>query len=243
MPVSTFRIRCVSAAGVPPIERGNDLDWVEQLQKLVPWAARLPVLPKVLLSAVLSTFLLLLLALIWVLSEEKVISDSGDIGHPGNPGPHSPGNADTSHQADEGRARSVNAVGNVLRGCYTRAVFTRTHAQLSLEAMYSSIVRCQIVVESELKNVSELNLAQKLANVLGALDQIERICKRSAPDPATHLDLSDADRGKIDQQKLEVLRNLRGLSTVAKIPYAIPHVLPDEVFFTEEDANKPPTIN
>ena len=53
--------------------------------------------------------------------------------------------------------------------------FTRTHAQLNLDAMFDPISNCQELVQSETPEVSDPELAQALANLLGALDRIEPI--------------------------------------------------------------------
>jgi hypothetical protein len=131
--------------------------------------------------------------------------------------------------------RSTDAIRRILAGCYKRSLFTRTHAQLSLDAMFDSISNCRKLVQSETPEVSDPELAQALANVLAALDGIERthtFFKPSEP----------IDVNKIDQLKLQALRNLKHLSRVTKIQYAIPDSrLTEEVFFSKEDADKPPT--
>jgi hypothetical protein len=132
-------------------------------------------------------------------------------------------------------ARSTEAIREILAGCYKRSLFTRTHAQLSLDAMFESISDCRKLVQSETPEVSDPELAQALANALGALDGIERIHTFSKPS-------EPIDVNQIDQLKLEALRNLRLLSRVTKIRYAIPDSrLTEEVFFSKEDADKPPT--
>jgi hypothetical protein len=139
-----------------------------------------------------------------------------------------PVNADTT--------RSTDAIRRVLAGCYKRSLFTRTHAQLSLDAMFDSISSCRKLVESETPEVSDPELAQALANVLGALDGIERI--HVFTNPSEPIDVN-----KIDQLKLQALRNLMLLSRITKIQYAIPNGrLTEEVFFSKEDADKPPTV-
>jgi TIR domain len=133
-------------------------------------------------------------------------------------------------------SRSTDAIGKILAGCYKRSLFTRTHAQLSLDAMFDSISNCRKLVQSETPEVSDPELAQALANLLGALDGIERIHTLSKPSEPIDVD-------KIDQLKLQALRNLRLLSRITKIQYAIPDSrLTEDVFFSKDDADKPPTI-
>jgi len=102
--------------------------------------------------------------------------------------------------------------------------------------MFDSISDCRELVQAETPNVSDPELAQALANVLGALDGVERIHTFSKPSELI-------DVNKIDQLKLQALRNLRLLSRITKIQYAIPDSrLTEEVFFSKEDADKPPTV-
>jgi hypothetical protein len=44
---------------------------------------------------------------------------------------------------------SLAATKDIVAGCYWRAVFTRTHAQLSLDAMFASIGKCQEIVQEK----------------------------------------------------------------------------------------------
>jgi hypothetical protein len=132
--------------------------------------------------------------------------------------------------------RSTDAIRNILAACYKRSLFTRTHAQLSLDAMFDSISNCRKLVQSETPDVSDPELAQALANLLGALDGIERIHTLSKPS-------EPVDVNKIDQLKLQALRNLRLLSRITKIQYAIPDSrLTEEVFFSKDEADKSPTV-
>lgn len=132
--------------------------------------------------------------------------------------------------------RSTDAIGRILAGCYKRSLFTRTHAHLSLDTMFHSISNCRKLVQSETPEVSDPELAQAVANVLGALEGIERIHTLSKPS-------EPIDFNKIDQLKLEALRNLRLLSRNTKIQHQIPDGrLTEEVFFSKDDADKSPTI-
>ncbi len=102
--------------------------------------------------------------------------------------------------------------------------------------MFASISDCRGFVELEARKVSIADLARPVANVLGALDGIERIRVR-ATTSATPIDGQD-----VDHLKLEARRNLRLLSKSTNIPYTIPDNLTEEVFFSKEEADKPPTI-
>ena len=94
-----------------------------------------------------------------------------------------------------------------------------------------------MLVQAQTPEVSDPEWAQALANVLGALYGIERIHALFKSS-----DLLDSDTtSEIDQLKLQALRNLRFLSRAANIPYPIPDGrLTEEIFFSKEDADKPP---
>ena len=49
---------------------------------------------------------------------------------------------------------SFEAVDQILNGCYRRAVFTKTHAQVDHDAMFDSITDCRKLVESKILAVS-----------------------------------------------------------------------------------------
>ena len=92
------------------------------------------------------------------------------------------------------------------------------------------------LVQSEAPKVSPPDLSQSVANILGALDQIARLGNKG---PAN---LASEDFEQIDRWKLEALRDLRILSRKTGAPYPIPEYLTDEVFFSREEADGPPTV-
>ncbi|WP_150801301.1 hypothetical protein [Pseudomonas fluorescens] len=119
------------------------MDLVDQLQKIVPWAAELPLIPKILVSLVIAGATALFLTVIWT----------------------TPG---------EVEKQSVIAVKVVLKGCYRRAVFTRTHQQLDHEAMFSSIAECRELVQKQIPEITNPSMAQPTADLMSALEGIER---------------------------------------------------------------------
>lgn len=127
--------------------------------------------------------------------------------------------------------KSREAASKILSGCYRRAVFTRTQDQMSHEAMFSSITECRQLVQSEVQNISLQKWNQHAANILTALEAIERQEKSEQWDFA-----------KIDEYKLQALRGFRFLSSETRFPYPIPENLTEEVFFNKDEADKQPTI-
>ncbi len=176
------------------------MELIEQLQKLAPWAADLPVLPKVILSLIIAGVAALFLAVIWT--------------------------TPTTTQK-----QSLDAVKEILAGCYRRAVFTRTHAQMDHEAMFSSIKECRQLVQSKAPSVASAELSQHVATLLTAFEAIEREHGNQA-----------WDFSRIDGYKLEALRRLTLLSRLTGLPYVLPENLTDEVFFSKHEADLPPTV-
>jgi hypothetical protein len=127
---------------------------------------------------------------------------------------------------------SLEAVRAILKGCYRRAVFTRTYAQIDLEAMFASITECRELVQLKVPSVSEPHMSQTAADLMSAFYGIER-----------EKDKQPLDFSRIDAYKLEVLRRLTLLSQLTGISYTIPRNLTEEVFFSKTEAALPPTVS
>lgn len=127
---------------------------------------------------------------------------------------------------------SIESVRAILKGCYRRAVFTRTHAQMDHEAMFASITECRELVQSKVPCVSDSRLSQSAADLISALEGIER-----------EKDKEPWDFPRIDGYKLEALKRLRLLSQLTGILYTIPTNLTEEVFFSKTEADLPPTVS
>jgi hypothetical protein len=126
---------------------------------------------------------------------------------------------------------SFEAVNQILNGCYRRAVFTKTHAQMDHAAMFDSITDCRKLVESKILAVSNPNLKEPTAGLFTALEGIEREKTRSPWDFA-----------HIDNLKLEALRRLYLLAKLTGFLYMVPLNLTNEVFFSKEEADSRPTF-
>jgi hypothetical protein len=70
--------------------------------------------------------------------------------------------------------QSLESVRAILEGCYRRAVFTRTTAQMNHEAMFASITECRELVQSKVPSVSDSRLSQSAADLISAFEGIER---------------------------------------------------------------------
>lgn len=127
---------------------------------------------------------------------------------------------------------SVEAIRAILKGCYRRSVFTRTHAQMNHEAMFASITECRELVQLKVPSVSDPRLSQTAADLISAFEGIER-----------EKDKEPWDFSRIDGYKLEALRRLTLLSQLTGISYTIPANLTEEVFFSKTEADLPPKVS
>jgi len=127
--------------------------------------------------------------------------------------------------------KSVEAVSLILEGCYRRAVFTRTHAQMDHNAMFASITECRKLVQSKVPAVTNTNLRQPTADLISALEGIER---EETKKPW--------DFSRIDAYKLEALKRFTLLSRLTGVPYTLPTNLTEEIFFSKQEADLPPTV-
>lgn len=117
----------------------------------------------------------------------------------------------------------------IIKQCYRRALFTRTHDQLSLENMFLSLSDCRKELSLLMPKLKDKNYTILTTNIISCLDEIERY--------KIKLDLK-----KIDALKLESIRNIVELSKLLNRSYIIPKALTEEMFFSREDANKPPSL-
>jgi hypothetical protein len=126
---------------------------------------------------------------------------------------------------------SVEAIRKILSACYRRAIFTRTHAQLDIGAMYRSIAEAIGAVQSQIMNISSPDMQQTAASIVGELDSI--LHQQTA---------SFQDAAKIDESKLRILQAMTKLAKESGLPFRIPEGrLTEEVFFSDKEANREPS--
>jgi hypothetical protein len=123
-------------------------------------------------------------------------------------------------------------VREVLAACYRRAVFTRTHAQLDLGAMFASLAQCRATLQQLVVRVEPEELQQLVVGIIEDLDTIER--------KADPLGITIVTAHDIDAAKLRIIKALRQLAVAAEISFPLPRSLTEEIFFTEDEANAPP---
>ncbi len=113
----------------------------------------------------------------------------------------------------------------VLSACNTRAIFTRTHAQLNHKAMFESLSTSRTALQIKQSKIESKKDQQLVANIIVQLDFIERNKK---------------DFDKINQAKLSIILSLQNLSVSAGVPFVLPRSPTEEIFFSLEEANQPP---
>ncbi len=136
----------------------------------------------------------------------------------------------TRHKDDRVRKIEKNKadkvlIREVLSACNTRAIFTRTHAQLNHKAMFESLSASRTILQIKQSQIESKKDQQFVANIIGQFDFIERNKK---------------DFDKINQAKLSIILSLQNLSVSAGVPFVLPKSPTEEIFFSLEEANQPP---
>jgi len=126
--------------------------------------------------------------------------------------------------------RSREAVREILIACYRRAIFTRTHAQINMKAMYASLSDCRSQLQRKIMHIDEIDQQRLVAGIIGELDLLER-----------HRD--NWGGTDIDGSKLRIIRALNELAKAARLNFVVPISLTEEFFDSPEDAGKPPNSN
>jgi hypothetical protein len=135
---------------------------------------------------------------------------------------------------DQKRAISEDRIREVLATCYRRAVFTRFHAQLEIQAMLDSLAECRSTLQRLVVFVEPEEMQRLVAGIIGELDLIERIGK----EPFTWNGLGTI--GTIDGAKLRIINALVELAKAAHSSFVLPTSITEELFWSKEDADKPP---
>jgi len=104
---------------------------------------------------------------------------------------------------------------------------------MSVDAMFSSIDECRLVVQQSIPKISNPDLQQTAIDLLTVLEGI----LRRKVDPITHLD-------EINDLKLQALHAFRLLADATGGRYALPRAgsLGETAYFTQEEADNPPSL-
>jgi hypothetical protein len=139
---------------------------------------------------------------------------------------------------DDGRQEqmkptTVDQIEKVLALCYRRAIFTKTHAELGVRAMFDSLAQCRSSLQAIVVYVRPEEMQQLVVHIIEELDFIERYSK-------TSVFYTSEAIATIDRAKLRIIKALRELAVAAQVPYVRPASLNNEYFRIEEEASLPP---
>ncbi len=123
----------------------------------------------------------------------------------------------------------------VLSTCYRRAVFTRYHAQIDSEAMFASLADCRVALQKLVIHITPADNQHLVAGIIGELDLIERA--NASWNKGGRLEISDTINGC----KLRVIHALVELARRVRVPLAFPQTVTEDLLFSVQDANRPPT--
>ena len=123
------------------------------------------------------------------------------------------------------------AIKIILKQCYRRALFTRMHAQISTDAMFRSITKCQAALLEQIRELKDKDLQKVAMDLLETVDAIERY------NPIR----SSTDIDAINALKIAALHNFRQLATQTGETYPLPDRgrLAEASYFTQEEADGP----
>lgn len=140
-----------------------------------------------------------------------------------------------TEDASNAKARVTKSkIRDVLAACYRRAVFTRYHAQLKHEAMFSSLADCRVGLQKLVMYVSPAECQRLVAGIIGEIDLIERA------EASGFTWSGSGTAATIDGAKLRIIHSLIELARMAKLPLEFPQSLTEELIFSEEEARSPP---
>lgn len=131
-------------------------------------------------------------------------------------------------------ALAVQTARDVLSACYRRAVFTRFHAQLAPDAMFSSLAQCRQTLQRLVAYVEPFENQALVAGTISELDLIERV----GAEPFTWNHSGTA--ATIDGAKLRIISALATLAKRSNISFAMPPSLTEELFQNDSEASSAP---
>lgn len=122
-------------------------------------------------------------------------------------------------QAGDTSSISQKAVRDILSLCYRRALFTRTHAQIELQAMYASLDDCREKVQRKVPLIASPDLQQASADIVGQLDTIKR-----------QQTTNENNFDEIDTAKRRILEKLIVLARGIGVPFSVPRALEEDIY-------------
>jgi hypothetical protein len=138
-------------------------------------------------------------------------------------------------RVEQGSVSEDAAIKAILTNCYRRALFTRMHAQLNIEAMFSSIDQCRECLQRNIPNVRGKSLQDTAIELLATVEQMQR-CKPLC---------GYSDLETINKLKLAALHSFRSLAAAIDGRYPLPERgnLAETVYFTQQEADAPLSVD
>ena len=129
----------------------------------------------------------------------------------------------------------------ILSQCNRRALFTRMHAQQSPRAMFGSITACRFSVSITVPYLSDKDLRDIALDLTSVLDLVISYTMYLKPEVDTIFTALD---GPLNGLKLNALRLLQKMALKVGALYPLPTEgsLAEGYYFTEDEANEPPSI-
>jgi hypothetical protein len=126
------------------------------------------------------------------------------------------------------------AVSDILAKCYTQALFTRTQSELGRDAMFKSIEESRKTVQAGIPKIQNAKLRGIAIELLATFDDILQ-----------QNSVNFTSAAAIDQSKLRALNAFQqlALSTGGVYPLAASGVLAPSRYFTQAEADAPPSVN
>ena len=125
-------------------------------------------------------------------------------------------------------------VKTIIADCYRRALFTRMHAQLDVDAMSASIEHCRGSLQKNIPGIHRKDLQDTAVELLATVEQIER------RKPIQRKE----DVSAINKLKLAALHSFRVLAKAIDGRYPLPETgkLAEATYFTQQEADAPLSV-
>ena len=126
----------------------------------------------------------------------------------------------------------------IIEACFRRAVYTRMDSEIDLRSMHDSIGKSLGSIQQLIPQIQDQVLQLACAEILSALDDVERALSRSDAGVSNHL--PQPVRQQIDLSKQKIVRLLLEIRRAAKIPMQLPFATQTDHFWGPEQADEQP---
>jgi hypothetical protein len=128
----------------------------------------------------------------------------------------------------------------VISACFRRAVFTRMHGQINVEAMDTSLRQIIGSVQPLIPEMSNPALQRNAWDIIRGIDAIERVVAKAKAGGS--IELAREKTPEIDKCKLQIIDALLEMRRAADLAIQLPFSLQQDDFFTVEEADSKPAF-